>query len=136
MGLSSIIGANSQYYNLIKQGIKATTLRGETIANNIANVNTKNYKKFTVVFEDNLKANSSDKISLNKNNDRHISSNSSTGEISVQKDTGTSMRTDGNNVDLEVEKSNQAANTLKYEALVQLASTKLGNTSYVITTNS
>lgn len=136
MGLSSIIGADSNSYNLLKKGIKATTLRGETIANNIANVNTKNYKKFSVIFEDNLKSDSKDTISLNTNNNKHISSSSSAGQISIKKDTSTSMRTDGNNVDLEVEKSNQAANTLKYQALVQLASTRISNTSYVITTNS
>lgn len=136
MGLSSIIGADSNSYNLLKKGIKATTLRGETIANNIANVNTKNYKKFSVIFEDNLKSDSKDTISLNTNNNKHISSSSNAGQISIKKDTSTSMRTDGNNVDLEVEKSNQAANTLKYQALVQLASTRISNTSYVITTNS
>ena len=136
MGLSSIIGADSNSYNLLKKGIKATTLRGETIANNIANVNTKNYKKFSVIFEDNLKSDSKDTISLNTNNNKHISATSNAGQISIKKDTSTSMRTDGNNVDLEVEKSNQAANTLKYQALVQLASTRISNTSYVITTNS
>ena len=136
MGLSSIIGADSNSYNLLKKGIKATTLRGETIANNIANVNTKNYKKFSVIFEDNLKSDSKDTISLNTNNNKHISSSSSAGQISIKKDTSTSMRTDGNNVDLEVEKSNQAANTLKYQALVQVARTRRSNTSYVITTNS
>ena len=42
------------------------------------------------------------------------------------------MRTDGNNVDLDVEKVNQAANTLKYNALVQKASGKITNMKYVI----
>ena len=133
MTVSSIIGMNSDSYNLIKKGIKASTLRGETIANNIANVNTKDYKKFSVVFEENLNSISSNRVSINKTNTKHISSRGNSGEIEVVKDTSTSMRTDGNNVDLEVEKTNQAANTLKYNALVQLASSKLSNTSYVIT---
>ena len=42
------------------------------------------------------------------------------------------MRSDGNNVDLDIEKTNQAANTLKFNALVQQASGKLNNISYVI----
>ena len=133
MAISSIIGTDSQSYGLLKQGIKAATLRGETIANNIANVNTKNYKKFSVVFEENLKANDNGSVNLNKTNSKHISTTGNSGEIEVVKDTSTSMRTDGNNVDLEVEKTNQAANTLKYNALVQLASGKLSNISYVIT---
>ena len=133
MAISSIVGTDSQSYGLLKQGIKAATLRGETIANNIANVNTKNYKKFSVVFEENLKSNNNESVNLNKTNSKHISTTGDSGEIEVVKDTSTSMRTDGNNVDLEVEKTNQAANTLKYNALVQLASSKLSNISYVIT---
>ncbi len=134
MSVSSILGTNSSTYNLLKQGIKATDLRGQVIANNMANVNTKNYKKFSVVFEENLKGNSEGKLGLVTNNDRHIStSGGEAGEISVKKDTSTSMRTDGNNVDLDVEKVNQAANTIKYNGLVQLASGRISNTSYVIT---
>lgn len=133
MSVSSIIGINSNSYNLIKKGIEASTLRGETIANNIANVNTKNYKKFTVVFEENLKGNNEGNVNLNKTNSKHISTTGDSGEIEVVKDTSNSMRTDGNNVDIEVEKTNQAANTLKYNALVQMASGKISTISYVIT---
>ena len=133
MAVSSIIGINSNSYNLIKKGIEASTLRGETIANNIANVNTKNYKKFTVVFEENLKGNNEGNVNLNKTNSKHISTTGDSGEIEIVKDTSNSMRTDGNNVDIEVEKTNQAANTLKYNALVQMASGKISTISYVIT---
>jgi flagellar basal-body rod protein FlgB len=43
------------------------------------------------------------------------------------------MRTDGNNVDLELEKTNQAANTMLYNALVTSANGKISNLRYVIT---
>lgn len=135
MTVSAITGFNSESYKLLKQGIKASTVRGETISNNIANINTEGYKKFTVVFEENLKSNDKN-VNLNITKDRHINTKGSSGEISIERDESTSMRTDGNNVDLDVEKANQAANTLKYNALVQLASGKLSNTSYVITSNS
>lgn len=134
MSVSSIIGTNSESYKLLKQGIKAATIRGEAIANNIANVNTEDYKKFTVVFEENLNK-TINTVSLNKSNDRHIGTSNVSGEISLERDNSTSMRTDGNNVDLEVEKTNQAANTLKYNALVQMASGRINNTSYVITSS-
>ena len=45
----------------------------------------------------------------------------------MEQDESTSMRTDGNNVDLDVEKVNQAANTLKYNALVTKLNGKLNN---------
>ena len=43
------------------------------------------------------------------------------------------MRTDGNNVDLEVEKVNQAANQLKYNGLITSVNNKIPSLRYVIT---
>lgn len=42
------------------------------------------------------------------------------------------MRSDGNNVDLEVEKVNQAANTLKYNALITSINNKFNGLKTVI----
>ena len=42
-------------YGLMKMGLDATELRSRTIANNIANINTPNYKRRYVTFEDSLK---------------------------------------------------------------------------------
>ena len=54
------------------------------------------------------------------------------GNITVVQDKSSSMKEDGNNVDLDVEKVEQAANTLKYNALITQANTRLSNTKYVI----
>lgn len=127
----SLLG-NDSNYNMLKEGIKASTLRGKVISNNIANINTKGYKKFSVVFEENLTGKDGKNVSMNRTNSKHLGNSSSEGNISVVRDESTSMRTDGNNVDLEVEKVNQAANTLKYNALVQQANGKLSSMKYVI----
>ena len=42
------------------------------------------------------------------------------------------MRTDGNNVDMDLEKVNQAANSLMYNALITQANSKLNMTKSVI----
>ena len=107
-------------YNLIKSGIKASNVRAKAIANNMANINTKDYKKFNVVFEENLKKeDNSSELELKRTKSAHFaSSNSENDNISIEQDTSTSMRSDGNNVDLDIEKVNQAANTLKYNALI------------------
>ena len=42
-------------YGLMKMGLDATELRNRTIANNIVNINTPNYKRKYVTFEDSLK---------------------------------------------------------------------------------
>lgn len=118
-------------YNLIKEGLDAAGVRSKAIANNIANINTKNYKRDVVSFEENLK-NETMKLSLKKTNPKHFGDSKSEGNITVSKDMTTSMRSDGNNVDLDIEKTNQAANQLKYNALVEMASGKLNNLNLVI----
>ena len=56
-----------------------------------------------------------------------------TGKIEVKTDTSGAVRTDGNNVDLESEKVNQAANTLMYNGLISLTNSKLSMAKSVIT---
>ena len=101
-------------YGLMKMGLDATELRSRTIANNIANINTPNYKRRYVIFEDSLK---------NEINN---------AKIEVKVDEYSVVREDGNNVDLENEKVNQAASSLQYNALVSLTNTKLAMTKSVI----
>lgn len=104
-----------EIYNLIKSGLNVAQLRSETIANNIANVNTPDYKRKYVSFEETL---------YDINN---------AGKIEVKEDNTTSIRSDGNNVDLENEKVNQAANTLMYNGLVSITNIKLTMSKSVIT---
>ncbi|QLY78749.1 flagellar basal body rod protein FlgB [Clostridium intestinale] len=119
-------------YNLIKNGLNASSLRGEIISNNISNINTANFKRSYVSFEDQFKKSSSE-LSLKVTKNKHITDNKASGTAKVLKDESTSMRTDGNNVDLELEKTNQAANTMLYNALVTSANGKISNLRYVIT---
>lgn len=101
-------------YGLMKMGLDATELRSRTIANNIANINTPNYKRRYVSFEESLK------------------NEISNAKIEVKVDKDSKVREDGNNVDLENEKVNQAAASLQYNALVSLTNTKLSMTKSVI----
>ena len=101
-------------YGLMKMGLDATELRSRTIANNIANINTPNYKRRYVTFEDSLK------------------NEISNAKIEVKVDENSIVREDGNNVDLENEKVNQAAASLQYNALVSLTNTKLAMTKSII----
>lgn len=118
-------------YNLLKNSMDASALRGKVIANNIANINTKGYKKLYVTFEDTLNDSMSGNT-LKTDNNKHIQTGSGNGEIAVQRDESTSMRQDGNNVDIDLEMTNQAANTLMYNALVQRVSGKISMKRYII----
>ena len=122
-------------YDLIKLGLKASNTRAKAIANNMANINTKDYKKFNVVFEENLKKEEkSSELELKRTNSAHFAGSNSKNQdnISIEQDKSTSMRSDGNNVDLDIEKVNQAANTLKYNALITSINGKFNNLKTVI----
>jgi flagellar basal-body rod protein FlgB len=119
-------------YDLIKKSMDASALRGKVIANNIANINTKGYKKLYVTFEENLNDSMGKNYVLKTGNNKHIQTVSGNGEITVQRDENTSMRQDGNNVDIDLEMTNQAANTLMYNALVKQVNSKISLTSYII----
>jgi len=127
------IGSDATY-NLIKLGIKASNVRAKAIANNMANINTKDYKKFNVVFEENLKKeDNTSGLELKRTNSAHFASgNSENDNILIEQDKSTSMRSDGNNVDLDIEKVNQAANTLKYNALIANINSKFNELKTVI----
>jgi flagellar basal-body rod protein FlgB len=128
----SMANISESTYNLIKNGLNASSLRGEIISNNISNINTANFKRSYVSFEEQFKKSSSE-LSLKVTKNKHITDNKASGTAKVLKDESTSMRTDGNNVDLELEKTNQAANTMLYNALVTSANGKISNLRYVIT---
>ncbi|AEB75806.1 flagellar basal body rod protein FlgB [Clostridium botulinum] len=118
-------------YDLIKQSLNATAKRKNVINNNISNFNTKGYKRSYVTFEDSLKE-SKDKLNLKITNDKHIDYKKKFGEISIKKDESDSMKMDGNNVDVDNEMTNLAANNLEYNALITTLNSTLSLKRYII----
>lgn len=102
-------------YSLVKMGLDATNLRSQVIAHNIANANTEGYKSKYVTFEESLN-------DVSKKEPK----------IEIKESKNTSMKYDGNNVDLESEKVNQASTSLQYNALVSILNFKLSTAKSVI----
>ncbi|EYE88796.1 flagellar basal body rod protein FlgB [Fervidicella metallireducens AeB] len=122
-------------YLLLKKSLNASAERGRVIAHNIANVNTKGFKASRVVFEDKLKdAIENANVGLKTTHDKHINDGSSISTLShdVIKDKSTSMRLDGNNVDIDNEMANLAANNILYNALISQANSRISVRRYVI----
>lgn len=122
-------------YSLIKKSLDATTERGRAISNNIANVNTPGYKAFRVNFEDKVKSvveNSS--IALKTTSSKHINDGNTieTLKYETKKDKSKSMRLDGNNVDIDMEMANLAANQIMYNALISQANSRIAMRRTVI----
>lgn len=125
---------------ITEEAIKASSLRNKVISNNIAHVNTPNYKKSTVCFEEKLRAametsSGNGKIPLRVTNDKHIQI-SDKRNIDITPETKlsntTTMRTDGNNVDIDIEMAELAKNTIYYQAAVQQLSRQFGELRTVI----
>lgn len=108
---------------VLEKALDATWLRNEVISNNIANVDTPGFKKSAVRFEDELEAAMVQRgIEGNKTRQNHIN----IGQASIDwvrpeifTSEGTSMREDGNNVDIDAEMAALANNTIMYNYLVQ-----------------
>lgn len=119
----------NEVYGLLKRSMDVTVEANKVIANNIANVNMKDYKRYYVPFEQVMNTTSASS-NLKTTSERHIGVGSD--KVQVKKDESTSMREDGNNVDIETEMASQAANTMMYESLVRFVSGKISGTTRVI----
>jgi flagellar basal-body rod protein FlgB len=120
---------------LLRRELDAGTMRQRVIANNIANVNTPNFKKSSVRFEETLKRATGDDLPVLTSDPRHIGGPGSDAgmEPVVVKNERTTLRADGNNVDVDQEMSALALNTILYNAATQAINERLALLSYVIT---
>ncbi|RBP70111.1 flagellar basal-body rod protein FlgB [Alkalibaculum bacchi] len=121
-------------YDLIKKGLDMSSLRQRTVSSNIANINTPDYKVNKVQFEDLLKtAIDENAVTLEKSHPNHFG----IGEVEdiepiVKKRESTSLNDNGNNVDVDLEMTELAANELYYNTLVSQLNSRLANLNYVI----
>lgn len=123
-------------YSLIKKSLNASTERGRIIAHNIANVNTAGFKASKVVFEDKLNnVLESKTVGLRVTNTKHIQDGNTIDNLKedVVRDKTTSMRADGNNVDIDNQMTEMAANSILYNALINQANNRISSRRYVIT---
>ncbi|UUN83176.1 flagellar basal body rod protein FlgB [Clostridium botulinum] len=124
--------SSSQLVNdLLKKSMDASSYRGKVISNNIANYNTPDYKRHYVTFEETLKDNLNN-INMKVTAEKHMNDGVEFGQVKEEVDNSTSIRTDGNNVDIDNEMVNNSANALMYNALVTQANNRLATTRYII----
>ena len=122
---------NSTNFDYLSRGMTAASIRQEVISHNIANVNTPNYRKTVLEFEDLLAKEiygdepQDGKLQMNRTHDRHLPHKPLAyhAEPTMVEDMTTIMRTDDNNVDIDIEMATLAKNQLYFNALA----TQLGN---------
>ena len=124
-------GLYGQTQYLLQKSMDVEMIRRNVIADNIANADTPHFKRSHVTFEAELRrtidANrftAENTIPTRMTNDRHIPffkmNDVRDVEAKTQMDYLSTMRNDGNNVDIETEVQDMTTNTLRYQALTTM----------------
>lgn len=122
------------YVNVLGKAADGAWKRNEVIANNIANVNTPNYKRKDVSFEKELQtALKASKYKSLDNKVSELSTKLSRVEPRVYVDSAEyAYRLDGNNVDIDTENVELASNQIKYNGIVTSIDNEFSNLKTVI----
>ncbi|OCT13822.1 flagellar basal-body rod protein FlgB [Paenibacillus pectinilyticus] len=112
-------------WNMMERSLDASTLRQKVVANNIANVDTPNFKRSDVSFEEllhNQMSAATPSIEGYRTDPRHFvigNTNTELPNSEIKTDESTAVNTNNNNVDMDYEMSLMAKNQLKYNAMIQ-----------------
>lgn len=116
----------------LENGLSYATLNHKTIANNIANVDTPNYKAKSVSFKDMLANEQQIAISAYRTDNRHYDFEMKQSTPGVSNLTNLRYRNNGNAVDMDAEQTKLAENQIYYNALIDRVNGKLNTLNTVI----
>lgn len=124
---------------VLQKGLDALAIQHEAIANNLANIDTPQFKRTVVSFQDKLR----NALEVNppsdlwRTNPMHFPMAQKISLDNFKPDTRaiteTIGRNDGNNVDLEMESGVLAENNLLYNSMVDVTSRYMANLRHSIT---
>lgn len=116
------------WLSTIQKALDGSALRHTVISNNLANINTPGFKKSEVSFQAALEETLNPEPKLKRTRDSHFPAVINVEDsriIQVQQIQGTTLRNDGNNVDMDMELAALAENNLYFNSLAQLLSSQL-----------
>ena len=124
--------------DILQRGLSASWTRNAVIRNNLANVETPGFKASDVEFESLMaRAFRDSGFTGTRTHPRHIEIGGSTNPLSVSaeivKRNATSMRMDGNNVDVDAENVKLAQNSLYYNTLIEKMNSEIRRLRMAIT---
>jgi len=126
---------DSPVMSALTRQLDSSSLTQRVIANNVANVNTPGFKKSQVSFREQLRQALDSKAPvLATSNPRHIGGAADISQVApkVVQERDTIMRYGQNNVDIDQEMVNLAANQIVYDISANSLSGRLGILGYVI----
>ncbi|RCW70723.1 flagellar basal body rod protein FlgB [Saliterribacillus persicus] len=118
----------------LEKSLDFATVKNNTIAQNIANADTTNYKSKNVVFKDVLKNELEDTFETKRTDPRHLSfSNLDRSQsFRITQNNSTMYNHNGNNVDIDKEMTDLAKNQIYYQALVDRINGKFSSLQSVL----
>ena len=116
----------------LEKGLSYATLKNKAIAQNIANVDTPNYKAKEVSFKDVFSEAKNASFAAHKTDVRHYDFAASASTPGVYSYENFRARPNGNGVNMDAEQASLAENTIYYNALIDRVSSKLSSLSNVI----
>ncbi len=113
--------------SVLAKSMDAAAVKQRVVSDNIANINTPEFKRQYVDFDSELKEAINRQLGqagkLYRTHENHLPLSLDINKINpkVKTDFSRSMREDGNNVDLDMELAELAENTIKYNTLTETA---------------
>ena len=116
----------------LERGLDFSATKQKTIAQNIANVDTPNYKTKSVSFNEYLSNAKQSTISAHRTQEKHIDFQTQSKASGVFDYSNYSYNHNGNGVDMDKEQANLATNQIYYNALIDRMSGKLNTLQTVV----
>lgn len=114
---------------VLSRAMDLRTQRHQVLASNIANADTPNYKArdfdFQSAMQSALGAAGIGSVALARTSGRHLEGTGGAGVGALQYRRETQSAVDGNTVDMDIERSQIAENSMQYEVLTRLVSDRL-----------
>lgn len=121
--------------NVLQKGLEASGTRQKVLANNVANIDTPYFKRSDVDFQAVLGAalgKNGGALAMKLTSSRHVPGVGEGDGSGIVTDQTTTLRNDGNNVDVDREMTNVAENGLYYNSLTRTISSQIGLLRMVI----
>lgn len=116
----------------LENGLSYATQKNKAITQNIANVDTPNYKTKEVSFKDVFNDVKKSSISAYRTDARHYDFSIEIGSSGVYSNENFRTRPNGNAVNMDAEQAKLAENTIYYNALIDRISSKFSTLNTVV----
>jgi flagellar basal-body rod protein FlgB len=116
-------------FGVLEKAMDLRSTKHNVVMSNIANMDTPNYKAFDVIIEEEMEKSTGqdDMTRVKRTHQKHLTGRHGTADDvqpTLDKTRQTTLRKDGNTVDLDREMAKLSENNLMYDALAQIVSKK------------